>query len=284
VIFDPAIKIWNAPAKLNLFLHITARREDGFHDLQTIFQFIDFCDQLQFKTRRDSQIIRHYNAPLIEAENDLIVRAAKLLQQNGKNNRSKTTGLDIYLSKKLPMGGGVGGGSSDAATTLVALNNLWQLNLSENELAHLGLQLGADVPVFVHGQAVWAEGVGERFTAIEIPEPWYVVIIPEVHVSTAELFSHPELRRDMPLISLSDYKPGSGENVFETLVRHDYPAVDVALKWLNNYAPSRMTGTGSCVYAPFDSEAQALNCLNQLPEQMKGFVAKGRNISPLYEN
>lgn len=284
MIFDPAIKIWNAPAKLNLFLHITARREDGFHDLQTIFQFIDFCDQLQFKTRRDSQIIRHYNAPLIEAENDLIVRAAKLLQQNGKNNRSKTTGLDIYLSKKLPMGGGVGGGSSDAATTLVALNNLWQLNLSENELAHLGLQLGADVPVFVHGQAVWAEGVGERFTAIEIPEPWYVVIIPEVHVSTAELFSHPELRRDMPLISLSDYKPGSGENVFETLVRHDYPAVDVALKWLNNYAPSRMTGTGSCVYAPFDSEAQALNCLNQLPEQMKGFVAKGRNISPLYEN
>jgi len=184
-------KIWQAPAKINLFLHITGQRPDGYHNLQTVFQFLDYSDELQFKCRQDNAIHRHYNTSGIEAENDLIIKAATLLQQEAARLQLSCSGLDIFLNKKLPMGGGLGGGSSDAATTLVALNELWQLHLSQSHLARLGLQLGADVPVFVNGRAVWAEGVGEKFTSMELLEPWYVVVMPAVHVSTAEIFKHP---------------------------------------------------------------------------------------------
>jgi len=184
---DIESKSWKAPAKLNLFLHITGQRADGYHNLQTVFQFLDYCDELQFKPRHDDKIECHYNISGIEPENDLIIKAAKLLLLSVQKMEKNTTGVDIFLKKKLPMGGGLGGGSSDAATTLVALNELWQLDLSRIQLAEIGLQLGADVPVFVNGRSVWAEGVGEKFTTIELSQDWYVVVIPPVHVSTVRI-------------------------------------------------------------------------------------------------
>jgi len=281
---NQAYKIWKAPAKLNLFLHITSQRNDGYHELQTVFQFLDYYDELQFVPNTDNRITRHYNTSEIAEETDLIVRAAKLLQQYAQTYQHEIFGVDIHLNKKLPMGGGLGGGSSDAATTLVALNEIWQLNLSRTQLAELGLQLGADVPVFVHGYAVWAEGVGENFTSIELFQPVYVVIIPPSHVSTAELFKHPDLKRNMAPISVKDYKTGCGENVFEQLVRKQYPDVNFAIEWLEKYSPTRMTGTGACVFASFDSETEAQNVMQMLPDSLDGFVARGKNLSPLYEN
>ncbi len=286
------VKAWPAPGKLNLFLHITGRRHDGYHLLQTVFQFINHCDWLTFTLRYDGIIqstatSNHAVAP----EHDLTVRAARLLQCHVASSH----GVDIHLDKRLPMGGGLGGGSSDAATTLVALNQLWGLHLPLEQLAVLGLQLGADVPVFIHGQAAWAEGVGEVMTPVTLPEPWYLVMVPPCHVSTAEIFSAPELTRDAPALTIEgflsvlemasgDFAWG-GSNVCEPVVCWRYPPVAEALAWLRGYADTagaRMTGTGACVFAAFADESAAHRAMRQMPAAMQGFVAQGMNRSPLY--
>ena len=271
------MKTWPSPAKLNLFLHITGQREDGYHELQTVFQFLDYCDELQFEISDDPAI--ELLTPIAGVNNDdnLVVSAAVLLQQHVDIDQ----GVKITLSKKLPMGGGLGGGSSNAATTLVALNQLWQCGLSNVELAQLGLELGADVPVFIHGSAAWAEGIGEKLTTITPPEPWYVVIVPDCHVSTAEIFSAPELTRDCEHITMSRFLSGEGRNVCEDVVRSHYQAVSEALDWLAQFGQSRMTGTGACVFAGFDSQQKAQQVVNNLPKDWQGFVAKACNQSPL---
>ncbi len=271
------MKHWPSPAKLNLFLHITGQREDGYHELQTAFQFLDFCDELQFEVTNDLSIELLTPITGVNNEDNLIVRAARLLQQKAGVKH----GVSISLSKRLPMGGGLGGGSSNAATTLVALNELWKCQLSKAELADIGLQLGADVPVFIHGSAAWAEGVGEKLTPISPLEPWYVVIIPNCHVSTAEIFSAPELTRDCEPITISRFLSGEGRNVCENVVRNRYRAVSEALDWLSQFGQSRMTGTGACVFADFDSQEQAQQVVDNLPENWQGFVAKACNKSPL---
>ncbi len=269
---------WPAPAKLNLFLHITGRRADGYHELQTLFQFLDYGDELCFELREDGEIHRVTELDGIPEADDLVVKAAALLQQHTRCG----AGVDIYVDKKLPMGGGLGGGSSDAATTLVALNHLWGLNLSTDELAKLGVQLGADVPVFVHGWAAWAEGVGEKLTPVQPEEPWYLVLIPASHVSTAEIFNDFELTRGCASIKMRDFLEGNSSNVCEPVVSKRYPEVRKSIEWLSKYAPTKMTGTGACVFASFAQEEDAQNVLKKLPEKWQGFVAKGMNLSPLW--
>ena len=268
---------WPAPAKLNLFLHITGRRADGYHLLQTVFQFVDFTDELRFIPRADGQINRITEVAGVPVEQDLVVRAARLLQQHTATSQ----GVDIELIKRLPMGGGLGGGSSDAATTLVALNRIWACGLDLEQLAGLGLQLGADVPVFICGQAAWAEGVGEKLIPVELPEPWFVVLCPPVNVSTAKVFSDPQLIRDCPAITIRDFLSGRGGNVCEPLVRQGWPEVDAALRDLSEFASARMTGTGACVFAAFEREDEANSAWQQLSGKWAGFVARGKNTSPL---
>jgi len=269
---------WPAPAKINLFLHITARREDGYHELQTLFQFLDYCDQLWFEPRDDGVIRRVTEIVEIPESQDLVVRAALLLQKYSDCPQ----GVDIYIDKKLPMGGGLGGGSSDAATTLVALNYIWELGLATETLAKLGLELGADVPIFVHGLAAWAEGVGECLTIVEPEEPHYLVIIPGVHVSTAEIFNDSRLTRTSPSITMRDFLAGESNNVCEPVVCKHYPEVGKALNWLSQYSPARMTGTGACIFAGFNTEEEARQVLKKLPNCWQGFTAKGMNSSPLW--
>lgn len=269
---------WPAPAKINLFLHITARRADGYHELQTLFQFLDYCDELWFEVRDDGVIERITDVPGVSPEQDLVVRAARLLQQHS----GCPLGVDIRINKRLPMGGGLGGGSSDAATTLVALNQLWKLKLPLETLAELGLQLGADVPIFVHGRAAWAEGVGEHLTEVEPEQPHYLIIVPGVHVSTAEIFNDSELTRDCASITMRDFLAGESKNVCEPVVCKHYPEVGRALKWLSQYSPARMTGTGACIFAGFNTEEAAQQVLNKLPKCWQGFTAKGMNSSPLW--
>ncbi len=268
---------WPAPAKLNLFLHIVGRRPDGYHLLQTAFQFIDFCDTLTFVPRDDGQIIRGSAPVAVPTEQDLTVRAARLLQQRA----SVRTGVDITVTKRLPMGAGLGGGSSDAATTLVALNRIWNIGWDAERLAVLGLQLGADVPVFVHGRAAWGEGIGEILTPLALPEPWYLLLIPPIQVSTAAIFSAADLTRDTPPITIPDFLSGQGRNDCETLVRRDYPEIDRAWSWLSEHASAQLTGTGAALFASFATEQAALAVLAQVPRQWQGIVAKGMNRSPL---
>jgi len=268
---------WPAPAKLNLFLHITGRRDDGYHNLQTAFQFLDYGDQLQFEVTDNSDILLDTPVTGVADDDNLIVRAARLLQ----SYTGCQQGAVVYVDKRLPMGGGLGGGSSNAATTLVALNYLWQTAVSNEELAQLGLQLGADVPVFVAGFAAWAEGVGEQLTPITPAESWFSVIKPDCQVSTAEIFSSRELTRDCEPITISRFLSGEGRNVCERVVKKHYPAVANALNWLAQYAPPRMTGTGACIYAGFDNQQQAQQVVENLPSDWQGFVAKGCNRSPL---
>lgn len=281
-------KIWLAPAKLNLFLHIIGRREDGYHLLQTVFQFIDFYDRLQFTLCEDGAISRKSQIAGVDAESDLTVKAAKLLQKAAKT----LLGAEIQIEKNIPMGAGLGGGSSDAATTLIALNSLWQLKFSVKQLAVLGLELGADVPVFVHGHAAWAEGVGEQLTALDLPEPWYLMVVPPCHVSTGEIFNTPELTRDAAPIKIRDFLAACGEqdfgqcenicgNAFEPIVRRLYHEVNKVFEWLSNYAQPKLTGTGACIFAEFASEQSAADVARRLPRQWHGFVAKGINVSPL---
>lgn len=270
---------WPAPAKLNLFLHITGRRDDGYHLLQTVFQFLDFGDTLRFDIRDDGVIRRLDPLPGVSEESDLIVRAARLL----KKVSACSQGADIALEKRLPMGGGLGGGSSDAATTLVALNRLWGLGLEVDRLAELGLELGADVPVFVRGHAAWAEGVGDIITPVKLNQPWFVVLIPGVQVSTKEIFTDPELTRASPAIKIRDFLAGQGRNVCQEIVVKHYPAVAEALEWLGRHGKAMMTGTGACVFAAFETQEQAETVFADKPTKWDGFVAHGLNRSPLLE-
>ncbi|MBA4289324.1 MAG: 4-(cytidine 5'-diphospho)-2-C-methyl-D-erythritol kinase [Pseudomonas sp.] len=267
-----------APAKLNLMLHILGRRADGYHELQTLFQFLDAGDELGFALRRDGEIHLHTAIEGVPHDSNLIVRAARLLQQHSQC----PLGADIWLDKRLPMGGGIGGGSSDAATTLLGLNRLWQLNCSEDLLASLGLSLGADVPVFVRGRAAFAEGVGEKLQPVTLPEPWFLVAIPQVLVSTAEIFSDPELTRDTPPIKVRSLLEGGGRNDCQPVVMKRYPEVRNALILLNKFVPTRLTGTGACVFGSFPNEDDADKVARQLPATLPSFIAQGRNISMLH--
>ena len=275
---------WPSPAKLNLFLYITGQRADGYHTLQTLFQFLDYGDTIDITPRSDGEI--HLLTPVegVAHEDNLIVRAARLLMKAAsENNRlPKGSGADISIDKRLPMGGGLGGGSSNAATVLVALNHLWQCGLSVDELAALGLTLGADVPVFVRGHAAFAEGVGEILTPVEPEEKWYLVAHPGVSIPTPVIFNDPDLPRNTPKRSIKTLLKCEFGNDCEVIARKRFREVDAALSWLLEYAPSRLTGTGACVFAEFDTESRARQVLEQAPEWLKGFVAKGVNLSPLH--
>jgi len=267
-----------APAKLNLMLHILGRRDDGYHELQTLFQFLDYGDELNFSLRDDGQIRLHTDLPGVDHDSNLIVRAARLLQRES----GCTLGADIGLTKRLPMGGGIGGGSSDAATTLVGLDHLWRLDLGEDRLAQLGLALGADVPVFVSGRAAFAEGVGERLQPVDLEEPWFLVLAPQVSVSTAEIFADPELTRNTPAITVRSLLAGGGHNDCQPVVERRYPEVRNALSLLNKFVPASMTGTGACVFGSFPNEGEADKVRRQLPASLPSFVARGRNVSMLH--
>ena len=269
---------WPAPAKLNLFLHITGQRVDGYHELQTLFQFLDWGDQLYFEPAGSGEIRRQGSVQGIPAEHDLTVRAARLL----KARAGYRGGVSILIDKRLPLGAGLGGGSSDAATTLLVLNKIWKLDMEINELAEIGLTLGADVPVFLHGQASIAEGVGEILTPVEPPEPWFVVVNPCVSISTADIFSDVQLTRDTPRQTIADLLADGGRNDCLAVVVARFPEVATALNWLNDYAPACLTGTGSCVFAAFDSEADARAVADQVPDHWEGYVARGMNRSPLH--
>jgi 4-diphosphocytidyl-2-C-methyl-D-erythritol kinase len=267
-----------APAKLNLFLHVVGRRADGYHLLQTVFRFIDYGDELGFSIRDDGAVCRVTELPGVPADADLCVRAARLL----KDRTGTHFGVDIELVKKLPIGGGLGGGSSDAATTLMALNRLWHTGRSRRQLQALALELGADVPVFVFGRSAFAEGVGERLAALQLPPAWYLVLVPETAVSTAEIFSAPELTRNTNAITIAAFSVGQGRNDLEPVVCRRYPQVARHLEWLRQYGDARMTGSGACVFCGFETEAQAQRVLSELPADMQGFVARGLDRHPLY--
>jgi 4-diphosphocytidyl-2-C-methyl-D-erythritol kinase len=268
---------WPAPAKLNLFLHVTGRRADGFHTLQTVFQMLDLCDELWIEPTVGGGISRPEGPEWIAPERDLVVRAARLLQAESGTGM----GAEIRLRKRIPTGGGLGGGSSDAATVLVALNRLWGLDWPARRLAELGLKLGADVPVFVHGRSAWAEGIGEILTPVATPAAWYLVVCPGCVVSTATVFADPELTRDSPETTISGFLSAGARNDCEPVVRRRYPAVAAALDWLRRQNEARLTGTGSCVFSAFDSEAAAQALLADLPEGCTGFVTRGLTHSPL---
>lgn len=280
IALEPAgAAVWPAPAKLNLCLHIVGRRADGYHLLQSAFQFIDLCDELRFYHRPPGVIERAAGPAEVVAEQDLVVRAARLLAATA----NVTYGVAIELAKRIPMQAGLGGGSSDAATTLVALNHLWQCGLSIDQLAELGLRLGADVPIFVRGQAAWAEGIGEILTPVEFPELYYLVIQPPVSVSTAEIFQASELTRDTPLTTIRAFLAGGGHNDCTSTVRARYPAVAQALDWLSLYGEARLTGTGACVFAGWPERAAAERAAAELLPEWRGFVVRGRNQSPLLQ-
>lgn len=267
-----------SPAKINLFLHVNRQREDKYHELQTVFQFLDYGDEMRFQKREDDQLqLQCDNTNLPETEN-LIWKAAKLLKQHCQLH----TGAQIYLNKRIPMGGGLGGGSSNAATTLLALNKLWNTKLSLEELSTLGLKLGADVPIFIHGHAAFADGVGEQFQPISLDEPWYLVITPPCEVSTADIFQHKNLTRSTPKITIRDFLSSGGQNDCEAITRQLYPMVDDAITWLNQHASARMTGTGSSVFAEFASREEAEQVLRRKPQSFRGFVAKAKNVSPCH--
>ncbi|WP_085593247.1 MULTISPECIES: 4-(cytidine 5'-diphospho)-2-C-methyl-D-erythritol kinase [unclassified Pseudomonas] len=267
-----------APAKLNLWLHIIGRRADGYHELETVFQFLDHGDELSFAVRDDGVIRLHTEIEAVPHDSNLIVRAARKLQEQS----GTTLGADIWLSKVLPMGGGIGGGSSDAATTLLALAHLWQLDWDEDRLAALGLSLGADVPVFVRGHAAFAQGVGEQLTPVDPQEPWYVVLVPQVSVSTVEIFSHPQLTRDSLPLKMRPVPEGNSRNDCQPVVEQSYPEVRNALNSLGKFTEARLTGTGSCVFGAFPSKAEADKVLALLSATQTGFVAKGSNVSMLH--
>ena len=268
-----------APAKLNLMLHIIGRRADGYHDLQTLFQFLDYGDELRFERRTDGVIRLLTDLPGVLPEQNLIVRAARLLQRQAE----ASWGVDVCLTERLPRGGGIGGGSSDAATTLLGLNHLWGLGWPPERLSSLGLTLGADVPIFISGHAAFAEGVGERLTPVELPEPWYLVVRPQVSISTAEIFSAPELTRDSPTITVRTVLERGGRNDCQPVVEKRYPEVADALRLLSEFSSAKLTGTGSCVFAAFNDESQASHAAKALPESLPSFVAKGSNVSMLHK-
>ncbi len=271
-----------APAKLNLFLHVVGRRPDGYHLLQTVFRFLDFSDELSLQVRTDGVIKLHTPIAGVPEEQDLCVRAAKLLQQRA----GIQAGVDIHLKKQIPMGGGLGGGSSDAATTLLALNQLWSLHWSKERLLELGLLLGADVPVFIFGRNAFAQGIGEQLVAIDLPPAWYLVLVPPVHVSTAEVFNNKELTRNTLPIKIPPFSVYQGHNDLESVVCRAYPEVAQYLEWLKqleNTTIAAMSGSGACVFAEFATENEAYAALQQRPDTMQGFVAKGLDQHPMHD-
>mgnify|MGYP003671483903 CR=1 FL=1 len=286
-----------APAKLNLFLHIIGRRADGYHLLQSVFQLIDYSDTVHIQLRNDGRIMRDQDVPGVPEDSDLTIRAARLLQSHA----APGAGADIRLEKKLPMGGGLGGGSSDAATVLLVLNRLWQINLPREALQKLALKLGADVPMFIFGQTAFAEGIGEILHPVSAPPAWYVVLTPPVQVPTAAIFATPELTRNTPALKIAPFSAGvghtalhgihsvesrrplAGHNDLQPVVVKSYPEVARHLEWLSQFGEARMTGSGACVFASFGTEAAACEVLHQLPESMQGFVAQGLDKHPLYD-
>lgn len=268
-----------APAKLNLTLRVVGRREDGYHLLQTVFQFIDHCDWITFHPRDDGQIRLMNPLKGVPEAVDLTIRAAVALREYAGVSR----GVTLEVEKNLPMGGGLGGGSSDAATTLLGLNQLWGLGYSSRELKALGLKLGADVPVFIEGHAAWAEGIGERLTPLSLPEPWFVVIVPKCHVATGDIFSADNLTRNSPAITIADFMAGRQENHCLPVVVGRYPEVAKALEDLSLYGDARLTGTGACVFAAFEVEQRAHEVVRALGSKWNVFVAKGLNQSPVHK-
>ncbi|HUL46369.1 MAG TPA: 4-(cytidine 5'-diphospho)-2-C-methyl-D-erythritol kinase [Steroidobacteraceae bacterium] len=270
---------WPAPAKLNLFLHVTGRRADGYHELQTLFQLIDLTDTIAIRVREDGAISRCEGPADVPAESDLAVRAARSL----KAASGTPLGADLRVLKRIPQGGGLGGGSSDAATTLLALNELWSCGLASGDLAALALPLGADVPVFIGGFSAIGEGIGERLTPVELPERWYLIIHPGCAVSTRQVFQDPELTRNSPLITIRALFESGERNDCEPVVRRLCPEVGEALDWLGRFAPARLTGTGSCVFAAFGSAIEADRLAARVPDRWKSTVARGLNASPVLE-
>ncbi|MFT6123415.1 MAG: 4-diphosphocytidyl-2-C-methyl-D-erythritol kinase [Oleiphilaceae bacterium] len=282
-----------SPAKLNLFLHINGQRPNGYHELQTVFQILDRGDTLHFELIKNSDIKITPTFKEISLEDNLVYRAAKILQETDRylKNTSPYKGIEIHLEKLLPMGGGIGGGSSNAATTLLALNQLWKLDFTTHELAEFGVKLGADIPVFVHGKNAWAEGIGDIITPILLPESWYVIITPDCHVSTAEIFSNEWLTRGTPKMRIAPALEGQATNHFcngfnndcESLVSTLFPQIQKALSLLNKFGNGRLTGTGACCFARFNSEEKAQQVLNEVSTEFKGFIAKGVNLSPAFQ-
>ena len=276
---DPAATDWPAPAKLNLFLHVTGQRADGYHELQTLFQLIDLCDTIRIAVRRDGRLERPVGPANVAPEADLTLRAARALQQA----TGTSLGAELRVRKRIPQGAGLGGGSSDAATTLLALNELWACRLSLDELASLALPLGADVPVFIQGSSAWAEGVGERLTPVRLAPAWYVILYPGVGMSTREVFQSPELTRNSPLITIRAFFQSGGRNDCEPVVRARSPEIAAALDWLAHQGDARLTGTGSCVFAVRASAADAERLAARVPDRWMSFVARGLDTSPVHE-
>ena len=270
--------VWPAPAKINLFLHVVGRRPDGYHELQTIFQFIDWQDDLRFTVQDDGVITRAHDVAGIDADRDLTVRAARRLQEASGSR----LGVHIHMTKRLPIGGGLGGGSSDAATTLLALNALWGLDWSLDRLAELGLSLGADVPVFVRGVSAWAEGVGERLTAVDLPEPWYVVIVPDASVLTGPVFAGLHLTGFRRPITIRDFRAGQGDNDLVAVVRARYEAVDEAWRWLEAYGRVRMSGSGASLFIEVPDPLYGQDVVVACPSRWRACVARGRNTHPVH--
>jgi 4-diphosphocytidyl-2-C-methyl-D-erythritol kinase len=270
---------WRAPGKLNLFLHIVGQRADGYHLLQSIFQLIDYHDVLYLNVRADGKIHHHNPLPGVPAEQDLTVRAAKALQKISLT----PLGVDIQIEKRLPMGGGFGGGSSNAATMLLALNQLWQLDYSRETLQKIGLTLGADVPFFIFGQNAWVEGIGEVLQPISLPEQYFVILKPPVSVSTADIYRAPDLTRNTKSIRMRDFEMAQTKNDFEPIVSKQYPEIAAAIQWLNQFSPARMTGSGSGIFACFATQNEANAVISQAPECMTGFVTRSIKQHPLYE-
>jgi 4-diphosphocytidyl-2-C-methyl-D-erythritol kinase len=270
---------WPAPAKLNLMLRITGRRDDGYHVLQTVFQIVDLCDWLIFHPADDGRAFLKHSLPGVPEEQDLTVRAARLLQRE----TGCTQGVCIEMEKNLPMGGGLGGGSSDAATTLVVLNALWNLGLPVERLMRLGLSLGADVPVFVYGHSAWGEGVGEELEKINLPEQWFVIVKPDCHVSTKEIFCAEGLTRDSKPVTIADFMLGRQDNDCLDVVRNLYVPIDEALNMLSEFGYARLTGTGACVFAGYEDRSAAQAAVNALAGKWEVYLAKGVNVSPLQQ-
>jgi 4-diphosphocytidyl-2-C-methyl-D-erythritol kinase len=271
--------ILRAPAKLNLMLHITGRRDDGYHLLETVFQFIDLADRIEFTANDTGEILRLPGKSPVAAADDILLTTATLLQARFQVDK----GVSIDIDKRIPVGGGLGGGSSDAATCLLALNRLWELDLSLQQLAGIGLELGADVPVFVHGRAAWATGIGEVMQDIELEESIYLVIDPKVTISTARIFAAQELTRNSDPLTIRAFLRGSGGNVCEPVVRNLYPRVGEAIDWLSQYAAARMSGTGACVFAAIDSLAQAEVVKSRVPQQWDAYITRAMNHNPVHQ-
>ena len=277
-IFDgSATQMWRAPAKLNLFLHIIGQLENGYHLLQSVIQFIDLCDELKFIVRSDGLINGNNSNQNISPQDDLSIRAASLMQKNC----SIQLGVDIEVKKLIPLGAGLGGGSSDAATTLLALNQLWGCDLETQELENLGKQLGADVPIFIRGKASWVEGIGDELESVTLPEPWYVVVFPNVYLDTKQMYKDPHLTRNCTPIKIRDFTQQHTTNVFEPIACRQ-PEVARAFQWLTKHAPARLTGSGSGLFAQCDTRQQAVNIAATCPTEFIAYVVKGMNHSPIY--